>query len=353
MPQPIPYDPAIHHRQSIRLHGYDYTGPGQYFVTMCTEDRRPLFGTVVKGRMVLNEAGLAAAECWRAIPTHFPNAMLDEWVIMPDHVHGIIEIGVGAKNLSPTVRAKNLSPHPQTVPAKNLSLTERAKNLSPQHGTSRTLGSMVRGFKIGVTKALGFPVWQRNYYEIIIWDEPALYNIRQYIQNNPANFDAVMNCGEPRYLGNRALLDGSKVGFLASRGETKRHGVLPLKKGQAVISGFLSPMEREVFKAGLTHGKPLIWVKPWGLEDGTDTPAIRRALTEHRLLILSPFDNAIDAPSARRAAWCNEYVMHHCDKLVLGYLKPGGMLDCLLSDAPLGLEYWTDGMPTQAKPHDP
>jgi len=320
-----PYDPAIHNRQSIRMRGHDYAGPGQYFVTMNTADRKPRFGTVVKGRMVRNESGAIAAQCWQAIPEHFPNVILGEWVIMPDHVHGIIEIvspsrsdiGKGEKSFAP-------SPLPprHTTPLRH------------PRGTSRTLGSIVRGFKIGVTKAVGIPAWQRNYYDIIIRDDTTLRNIQQYIRNNPENYDAVMNCGEPKTLGNRALLDGPKLGFLASRGETVPHGNLPLKGGEAIISGFLSPMERAVFKAGLERNKALIWVKPWGLETGTLSSSVRRALNEGRLLILSPFENAIEAPSVRRAAWCNAYVMEHCNKLVIGHLTPGGMLDCLLSDAP-------------------
>ncbi len=284
---------------------------------MCAADRRPRFGTVVKGKMALSEAGQIAAECWRAIPAHFPNAAIDEWVIMPDHVHGIIEIvGKGTACRAPT----------------------QERFGAPVAGS---LPTIVRSYKAAVSKGtacraptLGTSIWQRNYYEIIIHDEAALQNIRNYIRFNPQNYDAVMNCGEPRTLGNRTLLDGPKLGFLASRGEAEAHGHLPLKTGEAIISGFLSPMERAVFKAGLTHGRPLIWVKPWSLEAGTNTPTIRRALDENRLLILSPFDQALEAPSARRAAWCNEYVMHHCEKLVIGHLKPGGMLECLLSDAP-------------------
>lgn len=77
-----PYDPAIHNRQSIRMCGHDYAGSGKYFVTMNTADRKPRFGTIVKGRMVRNESGEIAAQCWQAIPEHFPNAILDEWVII-------------------------------------------------------------------------------------------------------------------------------------------------------------------------------------------------------------------------------------------------------------------------------
>ena len=79
---------------------------------------------------------------------------------------------------------------------------------------------------------------------------------------NPQNYDAVMNVGEPQLVGNHDLLKMRKTGFLASRGADLLHGRLPLKPGEALISGFLSPMERAVFKAGLTHKRPLIWVKP-------------------------------------------------------------------------------------------
>ena len=336
----MPYDPAIHHRRSIRLRGRDYSRPGRYFVTMCVAERHARFGSVVNGRMVLSEAGRIAEACWRAIPEHFPHASLDEWIVMPDHVHGIIVIAApGPDETTRVVGAKNLSPIAGDAGAKNLSpIAERAKDFSPlpAHGTSRTVGSIVRGFKIGVTKAVG-ALWQRNYYEIIIRDEAAMRNIRAYIRFNPLNYEVVMNCGEPEFLGNRALLDGPKLGFLASRGEVSPHGCLPLKTGEAIMSGFLSPMERAVFKAGLAHGRPLIWVKPWALTEGVDSFPIRHALDEGRLLILSPFKKCADAPSVRRAAWCNEYVMRHCDRLMIGRLKPGGMLECLLSDAPADL----------------
>ncbi|MFZ4397301.1 MAG: hypothetical protein ACOYOU_16925, partial [Kiritimatiellia bacterium] len=137
----------------------------------------------------------------------------------------------------------------------------------------------------------------------------------------------------PRCLGNRALLDLPKMGFLASRGVATLSGNLPVRPGEAILSGFLSPMERAVFKAGLAHGTPLIWVKPWGLHDGADAPSIRSALEEGRLLIVSPFDDTIEAPSARRAVWCNQYVLAHCNRMVVGHLNPDGMLACVLSEA--------------------
>ena len=87
------FDPKKHHRHSIRLKGYDYSQPGGYFVTIVTLHRQCLFGAVEDGDMILNDGGTFARKCWIDIPNHFPNARLDEFIIMPNHIHGIIFIG--------------------------------------------------------------------------------------------------------------------------------------------------------------------------------------------------------------------------------------------------------------------
>ena len=85
-------DPLQRHRHSIRLKGYEYTQPGAYFVTLVTQDRACLFGEIAAGEMRINRIGSIVARCWRDIPTHFSGASLDEFVIMPNHLHGIILI---------------------------------------------------------------------------------------------------------------------------------------------------------------------------------------------------------------------------------------------------------------------
>ena len=209
----------------------------------------------------------------------------------------------------------------------------------------RSLGALVAGYKGAVGKRVnelhhtpGRGLWHRNYWDVIVRDEQALSNIRNYIRFNPMNYDVVMHCGEPKALGARTLLTKPTVGFLVSRGENALHGSLALTSGEVILSGFLSPMERAVFKAGLANRKPMIWVKPWALEEGIDSPAIQRALQEERLLIISPFADQIDAPSVRRAAWCNQYVLAHCTRMVIGHLNPTGMLACILTEAPPDLE---------------
>jgi len=101
----------LHHRRSIRLKGYDYTRAGAYFVTICTKDRTCLFGDVADGVMRLNQMGHIVRQCWLAIPEHFPHVLLDEFVVMPNHVRGIIVImathDVGARH---AVGATHASP---------------------------------------------------------------------------------------------------------------------------------------------------------------------------------------------------------------------------------------------------
>ncbi len=172
---------ASRHRRSIRLRGYDYSRPGAYFITICTYNRACLFGEIADDEMVLNEAGRIAEKCWHEIPSHFPHVRLDTFIIMPNHIHAIVILAeqpvdgtdVGAKNFSP------LRPHATAVRRSS--------------GTSQTIGSIVRGFKIGVTKWMRqhtdvYNVWQRNYWEHIVRDEQELHRMRRYIIDNPAKW---------------------------------------------------------------------------------------------------------------------------------------------------------------------
>ncbi|MGH2643852.1 MAG: transposase [Chitinophagaceae bacterium] len=157
--------------ESIRLKDYDYSQPGAYFITICAKNRQCIFGNIMDGVMILNYGGHVAQQCWSEIPLHYSNVSLDAFVVMPDHIHGIIVI-----NERHPVEANNHSPLPN-------------KFRSP----SKTVGSMVRGFKIGVTKWFRqqgniYYVWQPNYYEHIIRDENGFNNIRDYIIRNPSHW---------------------------------------------------------------------------------------------------------------------------------------------------------------------
>ncbi len=173
---PVRYDPTKHHRRSIRLPGYDYTQPGAYFVTICTHRRAHLFGRVVDGEMVLNEYGEIVREEWFRTTQMRPYVELfeDEFVVMPNHVHGIIWI------VEPNVGAQRRCAPP------------KPGGVTPNNVASGSLGAIIRSFKSAVTRRInvlrgtsGARVWQRNYWEHIIRNERALNAIRRYILYNP------------------------------------------------------------------------------------------------------------------------------------------------------------------------
>ena len=150
--------------KSLRLRGYDYSRTGAYFVTMCTQNRANLFGKIVKNEMRLNVYGRMVQEVWNGLPWHYPHVVLDAFVIMPNHIHGIVVLSVGA----------GLKPAP----------------------TRHSLPEIVRAFKTFSARQInesrhtpGTPVWQRNYYEHIIRNQAALNRIRQYIIDNPGHWE--------------------------------------------------------------------------------------------------------------------------------------------------------------------
>lgn len=159
-------------RKSTRLPRYDYTQPGAYFVTIVTESRTLLFAEQV--------AKNVAEQVWQAIPGHFPTVCLDEYIVMPNHLHGIVSIigDVGAR-----------SPRPPTSRQRHVAGAVTAPLQRP------TLGRVVAYFKYESTKQInalrqtpGAPIWQRNYYEHVVRNEDELDRIREYIRNNPAQW---------------------------------------------------------------------------------------------------------------------------------------------------------------------
>jgi REP element-mobilizing transposase RayT len=162
-------------RKPNRKKYYNYSSAGYYFVTICTKDRLSFFGKIAEDKMIMNEFGRIAEKCWIEIPIHFPNAKTDEFVVMPNHFHGIIIINdpVGNRHA--------------------FSLQEGNENRQHQK-----LPVIIGSFKSAVTKlthrnyAKDFQ-WQKSYYDHIIRDESSLNNIRQYIRQNPTNWDMDKN----------------------------------------------------------------------------------------------------------------------------------------------------------------
>jgi REP element-mobilizing transposase RayT len=165
------YDPEKHHRRSIRLKDYDYSQSGAYFITICTHNRECLFGEIVNVGMILNEFGKIAWEEWDNNAKIRKNLVQDEYVVMPNHVHGILfildENDIGAtRRVAPTERLSGLA--------------------------SGSIGAIIGQFKSIVTKRVnsirgtpGLDIWQRNYHEHVIRDKDELLEIREYIANNP------------------------------------------------------------------------------------------------------------------------------------------------------------------------
>jgi putative transposase len=157
------YDPDFNHRQSIRLNGYDYSASGAYFITICTHEREHLFGDIANETMQFNTCGDIARSHWQQLSQRHPNIIMDESIVMPNHLHGIII-------------------------------------LESSMGITKSISEIIRGFKTFSAKVInkklglrGVPVWQRSYYDRIIRNELELDRVRQYIINNPQNWDADKN----------------------------------------------------------------------------------------------------------------------------------------------------------------
>jgi REP element-mobilizing transposase RayT len=163
----------MHHRRSIRLQGYDHTQNGAYFVTICAYQKVCLFGRILDGEMLMNDWGKIVQQEWEKTTVLRPSVELDAFVVMPNHVHGIIVIshddmdGRGMMHHAPTRRE-----FPKPI--------------------ANSLSSIGGAFKAAVTRRInqstapGHPIWQRNYYQHIIRIEESLNAIRMYVTNHPA-----------------------------------------------------------------------------------------------------------------------------------------------------------------------
>jgi REP element-mobilizing transposase RayT len=170
------YDPNIHRRRTVRLQGYDYSQAGAYFITLCTQGRECLFGDIADRQMRLNDAGKIVAEEWMKTAEMRDEVELDEWMVMPNHFHGIIVI---------TCR--------DTARRAPTGDTKMERFGRPVSGSVPTI---VRAFKSAAARRInewrqtpGSSLWQRNYWEHVIRDEPELNAIREYVHNNPAQWE--------------------------------------------------------------------------------------------------------------------------------------------------------------------
>ncbi len=179
------FDPQTHHRRTIRLHGYDHSQPGAYFITVCTHGKQSLYGEIVEGQRRMNDAGQLVHACWYGLGRRYSGIDLDAFIVMPNHIHGIIQItDVGAIHELPT---------PGLVANEVGAIHE-----SPLRGMDRKrrrrmqLAKVIGYFKMNTAKQInarrgtpGTALWQRNYYEHIIRNDGELDKICEYISTNP------------------------------------------------------------------------------------------------------------------------------------------------------------------------
>ena len=163
------FNPKKHHRRSIRLKEYDYSQAGAYFVTMCTKGRECLFGEIGDGAMRLNDAGQMVDKWWVELTNKFPCVGKDEYVVMPNHLHGIVMIVGADLRVRSTKGAHTGAPLPKIV----------------QWFKTMVTNGYIRGVKQYDWAPFPGKLWQRGYHEHIIRDEKSLNNIRRYIQTNP------------------------------------------------------------------------------------------------------------------------------------------------------------------------
>lgn len=161
-------------RRSIRLDDYDYTAPGAYFITVCSHQRKPIFGAIAEGQVILSSIGRIVESEWLRTERIRAEIALDEFVIMPNHIHGIVAIRRSGG------RTEKVGAHGH----------------APLRRPPRSLGSMVARFKGAVTRAVRrrlsnteYIVWQRGYYDRVIRDKRELEAIRRYIHNNPMRWE--------------------------------------------------------------------------------------------------------------------------------------------------------------------
>jgi putative transposase len=170
--------------ESARKPGWDYTLPGWYFVTICTLGRKPHFGQVTNATVNLSSIGEYADACWKEVPQHHLHVGIDEFVVMPNHMHAIVIIG-GPERL-PELRKREKF--------------RRVAELNGVRPKANSLGAIVGSFKSVVTqwcvaKQVEFE-WQPRFHDRIIRGKNSLKAIREYIRNNPANW-----CKDTFYVG--------------------------------------------------------------------------------------------------------------------------------------------------------
>lgn len=301
----------------LRNKNIDYS-KGRFFVTMQVEHNRSILGAIVGDQCVLNRLGMAVQDALVALPHKYPELELDEYIVMPNHLHAIFSIKEQSDN-----KQNHLG-----------FLVGRFK------GATTFLYGKLK--KAGKTPDIGKHLWQIDYWDDLISSTDELLHYERYIRNNPKRWTCDRWGEITRYmLGNESLLSLPKQAFVASqkfsaanltprRVFPSKHGTsVPTNPEMALISTFTSPQEREILRRTLAEGRLIIHVCPQGIPAELSAE-LQQALAEDRLLFLSP-----QPPGSRLnkkvATWCNEYVLRQASEIWVGDITPSGMLATMLT----------------------
>ncbi len=305
-------------RKNIRLKNHDYAGGGLYFVTICAHrefvrwgNGRPFVGAarmppvrpcVSQGATCVSPVPGIIEEEWRRSGEIRDDVFPGEFVVMPDHFHGLIRIEKGKSGLGNVIGAFKAAV---------------TRSIRRTGGTHAALSHPA--------PPAALRIWHRNYYERIVRSEEAERNITEYIRMNP--WRCVQELGDGlRGIGNPALWTREKTGVLCSRGAPKI-GRLP--EAEVYLGGWHSPKEKEIFAWLLKEGRPIIACPAWGIEKSAFAPGVRQALEENRMLILEMRDIAGNLAAAEAR---NRFVIENADTLFTPHVGKGGMLERLLKD---------------------
>ena len=346
---------------------------GWFFITVQVAHNKSVFGAVVGEKCELNELGKAVRDAWLLHPEHTLGLKIDEFVVMPNHFHAIVSLGAVARETLGAVAEGYDNGGPD-------SLRSNFRGPDPLR-SGRGLSWVIGKFKSYTThlyykfKAsdkcidIGSQLWQSSFYDNLISSREELERVRQYIKDNPKNwnndrFGAVTTHG----VGNAELLSKKLVAFVASEHPPQwvgAHDKTPTAVGRGhdkgtsvgggvrewgrsnivdlghcaegavardkcpVISTFTSPEEREVRAKCLRNKRPFVWVCPGGIWEPLPVD-IARACKEGWAFVCSPVPSRTGV-NKQRAIWCNQYVIKQAESVWVGSIRSGGSLETLLT----------------------
>jgi len=355
-------------RQMLRSPYIDYCN-GRFFVTFQAFHNKSVFGAIVGEKCVLNELGTAVKAAWQSEPEHVAGLSLQEFVVMPNHFHAIVEYHAPARRSGPAATSGDRHTAGGRSPAATAAYYTRdphARDLPYVIGLFKSYTTTLYHQLKAAGKCLdiGPKLWQGSFYDELIRSDKQYRNTAHYIAQNPASwnsdrFGPVTSFAE----GNIGLLQGEYVAYMSSegyvdgtgnktpmtryspagscgdrptaggRGPAATSGDRPTVGGRSpVISTFTSHYERQVLEKCLTSERDFIWVCPGGFTE-TILAKTEQARAEGRALLISPVDRDTGI-NKQRANWCNQFIVQNAAEIWVGHIRPGGSLETILRSPP-------------------